>query len=145
MATYQDGADYIKTSIRGRRLGLDDYDCLRGANGQGVQVEYLTSADNTAAATLYPCGVTALNAATSSTALLLTSPSAKMVGVYKCITSLTTATTKITLATGAFGTSTGAATCTVMTSTGIGQTVRLFYASSDVVQVFNNSGTVTFA
>lgn len=143
MVTYNDGADYIQTSIRGRRLGLDKYDIIRGVDGYGDRVESLTSAD--AGATLSPGGLTVLNAGASSTGWILPSPSAALIGVEKKITNIAAYTNKVTLAAGAFGTSTGTASATVLTSTGIGQSVVLQYVSTAVVQVLVNTGTVTFA
>ena len=142
MATYSAPGDYIKSSIRGRRCGLDNNEVISGPTGYRRQTEYLTSGDG--AATMMPSGVTGLNA-TASSSFAITPPSAAMVGVEKIIVSLQAVTNKIGVASGAFLTSTGSAAATTITSTGIGQALTLFYATTGVILVRANQGAMTFA
>jgi hypothetical protein len=75
---------YMRTSIHGRRFGLDDYENLTGAVGRRNGHETLT-----AASTLHPGGTSLLNAA-SSAVFELPPPAADLVGVTKRVIAIST-------------------------------------------------------
>ena len=85
--------DDIKSSIRGRRLGLDSNDYLVGHSGIRDVYEIWTSGSNqtstSSTAQLAAAGISMLQTSTAST-FYMPAPAAKYVGAYKTLQFIST-------------------------------------------------------
>lgn len=132
--TYDGHSKFMRTSIHGKRFGIDDNDNLCGNAGYRNGTETLT-----ASSTLHPGG-TSLLAATVAAAYDLPSPSEELVGTQKRIVGLSTANQHVRLQAGNFLTA-GQTTATVCLLTTRGAAVDLEYISTAFIAVTSRSSS----
>ncbi len=140
--TLQGIRDRIKTSLYGRRLGLDNTECIVGANDIIKPVETISS--TAASQTLSSYGASLITATNASTNAALTfNLPAPIPGVQKVISQLSTSTAgyAVVLASGVFVTS-GSSALTTFTFTASNQHLNLFGQSTGAYMVLSQQSTM---
>lgn len=140
--SFNSWGDAILHSLYGRKLGLTKDNYVAGPAGYIEGMETIS----TAASVLAPTGISNLQTTAASSLLTIAGPSLALRGLTKIINNISTGgyTCTVTLSAGYFQTP-ASSTYSVITSTGMGQSLTLQYLTSALAIVNGNQGTMTFA